>query len=303
MRIKVSGGQFFADGFAVRKSFEIREGEERLLSCISEAGTGCATLRMRGEAEIVRGAGIELVRRRHGVEVRPAPRRERSVWRRTFREGGSFLQVLLVTGERPFLRIEGAATYEREIPFPLADPTCEFITGQREKILEIRATSERMEYISFLAVTAGGATLLLEEVGEKITCVGNEVTVVRTFPDLRGRKRINRYLWRGEAFESSREYLCANAQSFIREEAGRLLLEAVIAGDEEDTKTLLSPDLTSFAALRSYFGEPIALLPPGADDPPTALLAEYREKECVREVLYDFDFDSEGKITNIRREE
>ena len=116
MRIKVSGGQFFADGFPIRKGFELQDGREKTLSCLSDKGAGCALLRVAGGIASLTGGGIELVRWKQGAALRPLPKREEIVRRRSFSERGFFLQVALRAGRRSSIAIAGAATYEREIP-------------------------------------------------------------------------------------------------------------------------------------------------------------------------------------------
>jgi len=302
MKIKVNGGQFFAEGFPIRKGFTIKEGGSMLLSCLSPQGTGCARMQLLGGEVTLEEGGIEFLRWQGGGELRPAPHcgLHPTLKRQTFSEKNFFLEVSARTICRTELSLEGKSSLRHECPLPLSDPSFEIITGQRERILSVRAACFGGEYIAFFSLGEKGYRLLLEDYGDEVICLGNEVTVTKECSDLKKRQIISHHLWRGDHFDCSREYVCANVQSFIKEQSGRLLLEALLAADEQDALSYLAPDLKDLPALRRYFGSYQAVRAPLFEASPTAVAIERREEGVLRALLYDFDFDSQGMIRNIR---
>lgn len=300
MKIYVGNGQFFADGFAVRRAFEAEEGERRVLSYISNRGCGCTRMTIRGGRPHFEERTVRLTKWQAGWEITPAPFSARKDYEESFPLGEGRTTLRCEAGDPTVISLVEKG-WRRETYCPISDPKATLISGQREPILSLRARTESGEYLALLSL---GETprLLLEDYGDSVTCSGNDVTVVRRLSDLRHRKVVTRYLWRGNGFDRSREIICADAHPFIREEMGRLLLEAALAEDEDAVKELLSPDLADPRALLDYFGPLTEVRPPLLTDSPTAYAALKRTPEGVVATVYDFDFDEEGRITNVRAE-
>ena len=166
--------------------------------------------------------------------------------------------------------------------------------------MRIDAACEAGEYVAMIALPENGARLLLESRGERILCEGNEVRIERTYADLLSRRVTERYLWRGDRFECSREIVCAKEHIFMREEMGRALLEAAMAKDESAISALLSPEIGNVAAILDYFGEILSVRPDLPSNSSTAATAVTRDDEGLIATTYDFDFDGNGRISNIR---
>lgn len=304
MKIFVSGGQFFVDGFAVRRAFSLDEGERRLLCFVSEGGCGCCFATVQGGKLLLTGEGVDLIRRKEGVELCPAPRlpaclrTQRSIDLRVGEED------FCVECAPPFrLTVSGAASAEWKASTTLFAPRFERINGQKDVIVKLSASCPEGEYLAMIALSKSSARLLLETFGESILCRGNEVVVKRRYDDLRQRTVTTAYLWQGDGFKCSKMIKCANDHTFRQEEMGRLLLEAVLAEDEEAVKNLLSPEIADASAVTDYFGNILSVRKPLFAKSPTAIAAlTRREKELVA-VTYDFEFDGAGRIQNIRSDE
>ena len=302
MKIFVSGGQFFADGFAVRRAFTLEEGEERLLSFLSDEGCGCALIKVQ-EGELLLGnASLMAITWAEGVELRPAPRSvhlsERVI--KEITSGEDAFKAECRESPCSLITISGAAEAKWQTMVPIASPRLNVIEGQREKILEIRAECAEGEYLAMVALAKGSARLLLEDYGKSVLCRGNEVTVCKKYRDLAGREATVTHLWQGNGFKTSCKVICANAPACIREEMGRLLIESVIAKDEESLKTLLCPEIADANALFDFFKGVYAVEKPLRCVSPTAVAALRREGSKTIATVYDFDFAPDGKIENIR---
>ena len=298
MKITVSGGQFFADGFALRGAFCMEEGERRLLSYLSNEGCGCAEATVKNGKLLLNGS-VEVIRRKGQAELRPAPcpRLERAFAEASKGDARFFAEC--VTAPRSLLRVWGDAIGEWKTKAPIFAPSLSVIEGQKQCIVELSAKCAAGEYIAMIALEKGNAQLLLEDYGETVTCRGNEVTVVSRYRDLRARTVNTTYLWQGEGFRPSRTVVCAKDHPFIREVMGRLLVESVIARDEDAMRELLSPEAMDMEAIFDYFGEVTEVMPCSAPGD-TAVAVLKREGEELLYVTYDFDFDAAGKIENIR---
>lgn len=300
MKIEVSGGQFFADGFAVRGSFVLAEGESRTISCISERGCGCATIRLSEGVPILSEGGIEAICTKEGWDLLPAPmRRVGKPREKRFEAGGRSFFVRCMPGDPSEILISAESEFHHRTVTPLTSPEITLLSGQRDPIVDLRADCEEGRYIALFALGQNGTRLLLENYGDEVDGEGNEVTVRRALPDLLGREITTRYLWRGDRFEHTRTIRYTREPSRRREETGRFLLEAVLARDEEEILRLLSPELASPATLFDYFGEILRLRPAPPSAGPTAYALVKREGEIKVCVTYDFDLDTEGRIANI----
>ena len=305
MKVKVSGGQFFADGFALRSGFEMEEGDGRLISYLSDHGCGAARLTFQEGSLRVSEGQIGLILWKEGAELFPLPDQARFPTRteRTFPIEGGEINVRCLSGALPEITLSGWVTANIPAAFSFRRPEISLIGGQRVAILQIRAEAEAGEYLLMLSVGKEGATKLLETCGESVLCEGNEVRTTRTLDDLLGRRLSLRYLWRGDHFESSREITCANAHPFIRELSGRALLEAVYAGDEKEILSLVSAEIGDTSSLIDYFGEIVSVRPDPFSESPTAFGAVKREASRLAGITYDFEIDREGKIENITSNE
>ena len=293
-RIFVREGQFFADGFAVRRSFRLEEGESRLLSYIAKGGCGYLFVALEGGRLRVEGEGILTILRKEGAELRPTAITPPSGARLT--ADGCLVECLPAPSS--MIRIGGSVGREIKTATAIAAPTLRLIEGQREKLVEIDAQCAFGRYIAILSVAEGGA-LLLEDYGDSVLCRGNEVTIVRSYPDLRGRTITTRHLWQGRHFDTTREIACQREPSFRPEDMGRELLEAVIAQDDSMTG-LLSPEMANERMIRDYFGEVLWIEEPLSPSSPTAVTAICKREEGVVALTYDFDFNEKGRIDNIR---
>lgn len=301
MKIIVSEGQFFADGFALRRSFLLEEGDRRLISYIGKDSCGYTLLSLR-EGKIVAAEGeIRIVLWKEGAELLPPPplparyRREKE-----FSWGNRKVKATCLSGRPSEILLSGGLSMRHKAICSFFDAEISLLQGQREGILDVHAKTAGGEYVALFALGESGARLLLEEIGETILCEGNEVTVERSLPDLRERKITSRYLWQGEGFSSSREIVCAKEHTFLREECGRLLLEAVLAKDEREISSLLAPEIADAKAILDYFGEIVGVRPSPFSESSTAYATVKDEGAALRATLYDFDLNEEGKIVNIR---
>ena len=302
MRIIVRNGQFFADGFAVRGAFLLEEGERRLISYIGRNGCGYAKLRLSEDRLLVEEGRIGVIRRKGGAELFPAPLASHGGERprKEFSCGGKTFVATCLIGEPSEILLEGDVSFRHSSKVPFFDPKISLIEGQRNAILDLRAATEEGAYLALVSLEESGARLLLEETGDSILCEGNEVTVTRFYDDLRARRATIRYLWKGTDFDCSREIVCAKEHPFIREECGRMLLEAVVAKDEKEIERLLSPEIADAKGVLDYFGEIDGARPSPFSDSPTAYSTIKRQGTELLATLYDFDFDEQGRISNIR---
>lgn len=300
MKIRVDNGQFFADGFAVRHAFTLEEGESRYVSYLSNVGCGTAMLTLR-EGTLSAEGRIGVIRYAWGAELYPLPllplgenAAEREV---TLGTGTALISVR--GGDPAMIRVTGAARYEHTPARALWTPRLSVIEGQRSPILRVDAKCDVGEYLLLLALREGDCALLLEEVGERIRSEGNEVRVERTYADKQARHCVTRCLWRGDRFECSREIVCANEHICMREEKGLALLEAVAAKDEKAIAALLSPEIADVGTILDYFGEILSVRPAEGVGSPTAATAITRDAKGLRGTTYDFEFDEEGRISNV----
>ena len=301
MKILVSGGQFFADGFAVRRAFNLWEGECRTISFISDEGCGCTSLHLTNGVPVAESPSLKIVDWKRGFEILPSPRS--AMCARTERElsvGEKRFVVICQGGDPARLVFSGAITAEIELSASIFDPKITLLSGQREPLLSMQASCKEGSYLLILSLGAEEPNVLLECSGESIVCRGNEVTVRKKYDDLCLRSVTRRYLWQGKGFDRSQEIVCANQHSFMREQSGRLLLEAVFAEDESAANALLSPEIAEYAAIKEYFGKIVRLVPALFSDSPTAYAALKRNGERWIATTYDFDFDAQGLVTNIR---
>ena len=303
MRITVSGGQFFADGFAVRNAFEMKEGQRRLLSYLCEEGCGCATLSLSDGRLVTEKGTVGMIRWKNGTELYPAPLCEERVEEfREFSNGGNPIRVTCLSGRRSAILLSGGVTLRHEAATPFRAPTLSLMEGQQEALLYLRAGTDRGEYVILFSL-AETPRVLLERYGDEITCTGNEVTVICNLGDLRARRITERCLWNGQTCDCSREIVCTKDHPLIREEAGRLLLEAVLAEDEEEIRKLLSPSIRDAKAILRFFDKITQVRPVPRGGSPTAIAAVHRKGEELTGVTYDFEFDADGLIENILTDE
>ena len=302
MKIIVRKGQFFADGFAVRHSFLLEEGERRLISYIGEGVCGCARLSLKEGKPIAEEGSLDILLWKEGAELLPPPPFPARPLRRikTISVGNGQVTATCLCGAPSEIILSGVIAMRHRTKLPLFEAEISPLQGQREAILCLRGKTAEGEYLALFALGGSGAKLLLEEAGDRILCEGNEVTVERAYHDLRERKSTLRYLWQGETFSSSREIVCTKDHTFLREECGRLLLEAVLAKDEREIKNLLSPEIADPRGILDYFGEIDGVRPSPFSESPTAYATVRRQGPILRATLYDFDLDHEGKIANVR---
>ena len=304
MKVFVSGGQFFIDGFAVRRAFSLDEGERRLLCFVSEGGCGCCFAMAQGGKLLLTGDGVDLIRWREGLELCPAPRLLSCLLRKASLDlhvGETDLCAMYLPPNR--LSVSGAVNEVWETSAPLFAPRFERIDGQKDAIVKLSASCPEGEYLAMISLSKGSARLLLETCGESILCRGNEVTVKRSYDDLLKRTVTTTYLWQGDGFNCSKMIKCANDHTFKQEEIGRMLLESVVIGDENVIKDLLSPEIADASAVTDYFGKILSVRKPLFAKSPTAIAALTRRGKELVAVTYDFEFDGAGRIQNIRSDE
>ncbi len=299
MKIMVSGGQFFADGFALRRAFTLEEGESRLISYLSNGGCGCATVGVEN-GEVTCDGALTVIEWKAGWELRPAP----------LPCGNAVAAIDVRSSENVFrvecrplcgqIRVTGAASAVWKAKTPFSRPVLTLIDGQKNKIVEITAEHADGKYIAMISLSRGEARLLLEDHGESITCQGNEVIVKKRFRDLCEREVTATYLWGGESFSVSREIILHSRPTPNENNVGRLLLESVIARDGKALCSLLSPDVADENAVFDYFGEVFSVEDPPYGAVKSAVAALTRKGEKTVGVIYDFDLDGEGRICNVR---
>ena len=290
MRIKVNGGQFFVNGYPVQTGFTLSEGEERTVSYIARRGAGSALLRLQ-DGELLTEGEIGRIDWSEGVELYP------------LEEIPACIQRCEVQGAECLVRfgreIE-VGDYRYEPPLPVLFPTARSVGGQRAPIVRIDGRTAEGDYLALLSVRKGEERLLLDVCGE-VRTVENEVTVTRRCKDLRARTVTDIYRWRGEDFERTSHTLeCAERGFFPREQRGRLLLEAVMAEDEEELRALTTSELSDLRAMSEYFGETEKVRAPLFTTSPTAVAAQKKTSNGRVCVTYDFSFEGD-KIDNIFR--
>ena len=301
MKVFVSGGQFFADGFTVRGGFTMEEGEERFVSYIAESACGSGAVKVQN-GELTATGSLVVIRRKQGTELRALPSPLPQCAEERLRLGDKVCRVACHPAPRSVITVTGdysAAFYAKTHIFA---PTLKRIDGQKDALMEVRAQCAEGSFIAILSF-GEGVSLLMQEAGQSVLCHGNEITVKKTYPDLCGREVTTTYLWRGRDFTSSRTITYANDPAPMKEAMGRLLLEGVIAKDEDAVKRLLSPEIADARAVFDYFGEIAAVENPFLGSSPTAVCALTKQQDGFNAVTYDFDFDGSGRITNIRRPE
>ncbi|HCU55732.1 MAG TPA: hypothetical protein DIC18_00175 [Clostridiales bacterium] len=301
VRIKVSNGQFFADGFAVREYFELKEQRSRVISFLSPQGCGAATLSLQGGKVRMESGKVGLIEWANGAELFPvAGYGEGKSETRNFSHNGKSIAVRCVSGTPSEVVFLGETRQKFALLCPVYEPEVTLLSGQREAVLNLRARCEKGEYIALFSAGTSGAKLLMEACGEEVICEGNEVTIHTLLSDLLGRKVTSRYLWNGDGFTCSREIVCTKEHTFLREEATRLLLEAVFARDKERLNALLAPAVRDARAVLDYFGVIKEVRPAFFANSPTAMGVVRQEGERLIATAYDVDLNEEGLIENIR---
>ena len=290
MRIKVGEGQFFVNGYPVRTGFSLEEGETRLVSYVARRGAGCVTLSVRGGKLSVQG-DIGLIRWGENAELYPLE----DLPVRTFEREAQGENVVLRIGRE----IETDSGFRYESCRPILSPVVRALNGQRIPLLKIDGrTAEGEERLVVLSVQKGKEAVLLDVWGN-VAASGNDVTVTRTEGDLRARKITDGYRWTGEAFERTAHTVEGDyARDFPLEKRGRLLLEAVKAGDEREIYALTSAELSDLSALTEYFGEIERVRDPLFHSSSTAVSAQKKTPNGRVAVTYDFSFEGD-KIDNI----
>lgn len=293
MRIKVRDGQFFVEGYPVRREFSLREGEERKVAYIGARGAGCLLFSLQEGALKIKGE-IGLTRWGENAEIYPLAGGE--AFLSEFETGKGKCRLFL-GGE---IRLSGAYSLSYEPLAPLSSLQAELLSGQRSPILLLRGESGEEKYLAVISLEDSASKVLLEVLGESIETVGNEITVVRQLSDLRGRRVTSRYTWRGAFFENtSHTCECTYAHPFIREDAGRLLLEAVKAKDNEEIRRLLSTEFAEdIETVYEYFGEIDRIRKPLFTSSETAVAIEKKTSNGKVAITYDFSFE-DNKIVNI----
>ena len=303
MKICTGGGQFFADGFAIRRSFSLEEGESRLLSYVSDTGCGATTITLT-QGELLTEGRIGVIRWQWGAELYPLPfvrPWEENAEREILTPNGKVI-VRVRGGDSSVIAITGDVRYEHTTARPLYAPKISLIEGQRFPIVRIDALCEAGAAVLMIALGEKEGSLLLEECGESVVCEGNEVRIEKRYADLSARRVTVRYLWRGDRFACSREIVCANEHTPTREECGRALLEAAMARDERAISALLSPEIGDAEAILDYFGEILSVRPAIGSEDRFAAAAVTRGNKGLTATIYSFDFDENGRISNIRNE-
>ena len=300
VNIFVRDGQFFADGFSLRRSFSLSEGESRLISYIAKGGAGVATVGVSEGILTVEGEGLIVINHKEGAELRPilmsAP--ERDLIEVTAE--GTLYRVECYGGKRSKIAVSKGAVWTHLPLLPLCNPSLRLIEGQRESIVELTASCPAGRYLAMISLSKGVVKLLLEEVGESILCRGNEVKVRRTLSDRRGRSIESVYTWEGAGFSLSRDIRYTREIAIPREETGRELLECVIARDDAALSAILSPEIGDPRALYDYFGEILSVETPLFPVSPGAVTAILRRDGRYIAATYDFDYDERGLVENIR---
>lgn len=293
MRIKVRDGQFFVDGYPVKREFSLAEGEERKVAYIGARSAGFLLFRLQ-EGALEREGEIGLTRWGENAEIYPPADPERFLSEFETVKGKC---RLFLGGE---ICLRGAYSLSYEPLAPLCSLQAELLSGQRSPILLLRGESKGEKYLSVLSLEAGASKVLLEVLGENIETVGNEITVVRRLSDLRKRRVTSRYTWRGATFEKTYHICeCTYAHPFIREDAGRLLLEAVKAKDDEELRRLLSTEFAEdLETVYEYFGRFDRIRKPLFTSSETAVAIEKKTSNGKVAVTYDFSFEG-NKIVNI----
>jgi len=303
VKIYTSGGQFFADGFAIRRSFSLEEGESRLVSYVSGTGCGAATLTAeRGELLVYGRIGV--IRWQWGAELFPLPTL------RPWEERAELdipdlsepAHACVRCGVLDEIVITGAVRYTHALACPIYAPKLSLIAGQRAPIVRLDAACEEGAYVAFFSLVDGRVNRLLEGYGDSVLCEGNEVRIERSYRDMLSRRATLRYLWQGDRFECSREIVCANEHTFIREEKGRALLEAAMARDQSGVASLLSPEIGDVDALLEYFGEILMVRPALGSDSPTAAATVTRGSKGLVATTYEFEFDEKDRIINLKND-
>ncbi|MCR4725989.1 MAG: hypothetical protein K5753_02070 [Clostridia bacterium] len=301
MEVLVFDGQFFIDGFPVRRGFKI-ENEKKLLSYIARSGAGCAPIEeIGGEIRFEKGA-FRAIYWKKGVEIRPPVRRIASPKVIELSTYGQPIRVEIREGANGSIAIESSARTEFFPSRDLTNARAEILSGQSAAILDLRAKTEIGDYIALFALTREGAKLLLEGAGE-IETKGNDVTIKERLFDARDRTRISRYFWQGASFAlTERTFERGASPVFGERNAGRLLLEAALAGDEEDILSYLSPEIANAEEIKRYFGAFDKIRDPLFTSSETAIAVQKRLPDRTVSITYDFTFDG-GKIQNILCEE
>ncbi len=303
MEVRVHGAQFFIDGFPVRKSFFIKD-RKRLLSYIAPDRAGMAEIsEAQGEIRI-QGDGLCAVYWKKGLELFPERiKKDQPTIREEFRAYGQPVFISVSESESgSTVSIEGSIQTRFPLKCAVKEPKIQIITGQSAAIVDLRGKTASGDYLALFSLPRGGAKLLLEGEGE-IETRGNDVIIKESLGDLRGRLATSHYVWQGNSFLlSERTFERKEVPRFTRENAGRLLLEAIRAKDKEDALSYLAPDIADEEDLFRYFGEIEWIRDPLFSASETALAVEREEGGRRVALTFDFEFEN-GKITNILGED
>lgn len=299
MEVRVFDGQFFIDGFPVRRGFRL-QGERKLLSYIAKDDAGCFPIEEKDGEILFEEGAADAVYWKSGIEIRPPVRFKTPAKRETLTANGQSVEVLIREGKGSSVSIEGS--FAIRLKHEIADARAEILGGQSAPILNLRAKANGGDYIALIAMPREGAKLLLEGAGE-IETSGNDVLIKEPLSDERKRVRTSRYFWQGASFAlTSRTFERGATPVFNEKNAGRLLLEAVAADDSEDILSYLAPEIADEKEIERYFGSFDIIRAPLFSPSQTAVAVQKRLPDRTACVTYDFSFEG-GKITNIINEE
>ena len=305
MEIRVFGAQFFLDGFPVRRGFFLEGEKPRLLSYIASNRAGAVTLTPTQDGACLSpNDDLETVYWKKGIEIsvteKPAP--QKAIAWEEFRVYGQSLRVGVREGANALFLFKGYKEACFPAKEPLHDAKIQMISGQSSAILDIRAKTEQGGYIALFSLPHDGPQKLLEGCGE-IQTSGNEVTIREKQNDLRGRIVTSRYLWQGTRFSlTARTFTRASEPPFTPRTAGRLLLESILAGDDEDLLSYLAPEVADKDEIKRYFGTFDRIRDPLFSSSETAIAIQKTENERSYARTFDFSFE-DGKIENITEED
>lgn len=301
MEIRVFDGQFFIDGFPVRRGFKL-QGEKKILSYISRTGACASPIEERGGDLLFEEGAFRAIYWKQGVELRPPFRLAPPPKRIALTCYGQPLSLEITEGESGSISIEGNSTSIFFPKYAITNARAEILSGQSTAVLDLRAKAREGEYVALFSLTSEGAKLLLEGCGE-IRTSGNDVLLKEPLGGARERVRTSRWFWQGASFAlTSRSFERGASPAFTEREGGRLLLEAVAAEDDEDILSYLAPEIADAGEIKRYFGAIGEIRSPLFPSSETAIAVQKRRGGKTFALTYDFTFEG-GKIANILGED
>lgn len=166
-------------------------------------------------------------------------------------------------------------------------------------VVAITATNNDKKYLNVILIT-NNCRILWEDIADKIDYNKNNITFVKTLDDMRGRQITYSVSYNGSSYkEISKIIKYTYEHKYKQELLPYLLIEAIMAKDQDDIKNILDSSLNA-ESINDFFGEIVNISEPKysncSNDNVIAIIV--KENNYLKAKLYEFEM-KEDKIINI----